>query len=60
MKEISTNVLIGRNSFAKWITLPSIIILVVTVVGPFAFLLPIHNRQKEQGLPLKQYQCKLQ
>ena len=39
MKEISTNVLIGRNSFAKRITLPSIIILVVTVVGPLGFLL---------------------
>ena len=39
MKEISTNVLIGRNSFAKRITLPSIIILVLTVVGPLGFLL---------------------
>jgi len=39
MKEISTNVLIGRNRFAKRITLPSIIILVVTVVGPLGFLL---------------------
>ncbi|MBU4242282.1 MAG: hypothetical protein KKF52_03555, partial [Nanoarchaeota archaeon] len=39
MKEISTNVLIGRNNFAKRITLPSIIILVVTVVGPLGFLL---------------------
>ncbi len=39
MKEISTNVLIGKNRFAKLITFPSVIILIITVVGPFGFLL---------------------
>lgn len=33
------NYLIGRNRFARSITLPSVIILALTVIGPFGFLL---------------------
>jgi multiple sugar transport system permease protein len=39
MKEISKNILAGKNSFARKITLPSVIVLAITVIGPMGFLL---------------------
>jgi len=39
MKEESLNVIVGKKRFARWMTLPPVLILVALVVGPLGFLL---------------------
>ncbi|MGB9857412.1 MAG: carbohydrate ABC transporter permease [Brevinematia bacterium] len=39
MKEESLNIIVGKRRFARWMTLPPVLILVALVVGPLGFLL---------------------